>query len=52
MECCICGKEAGKYGNNSWPIYKDEVKKCCDTCNFMYVIPARLGMKVYLPKRQ
>ena len=33
MKCCICGKEITGYGNNPWPIIKDERMKCCDECN-------------------
>lgn len=44
MKCCICGGEIeNKFGwdrgNNALPI-KDG--RCCDTCNDMEVIPARL----------
>ena len=35
MKCCLCGKEAGKWGNSSWPISVNE-------CNRAYVIPARI----------
>ena len=42
MKCCICGTDVGKYGNNAWPIYWSTKKRCCDRCNFAYVIPARL----------
>ena len=42
MKCCICGADVGRYGNNPWPIYWDSKKRCCDKCNFAYVIPARL----------
>lgn len=42
MKCCICGADVGKYGNNPWPIYWDNKKRCYDKCNFTYVIPARL----------
>ncbi len=39
MKCCLCKKEAGKYGNNARPL-KDGI--CCDFCNSTKVIPARL----------
>lgn len=50
MKCCFCGKDVGAYGFNPWPIYKASEKTCCDRCNCAFVIPARLGLKVYPPK--
>lgn len=41
-KCCICGKEFVGWGNNPYPVNKDEDARCCDECNGMYVIPARL----------
>lgn len=40
--CCICGKEFIGWGNNPYPVVKDEDARCCDDCNVMYVIPARI----------
>ena len=40
--CCICGKTFNGYGNNPYPVSKDESAKCCDQCNLDAVIPARL----------
>lgn len=40
--CCICGKTFEGWGNNPYPVVKDEDARCCDDCNAMYVIPARL----------
>lgn len=40
-ECCICGKEIRKYGNNPYPVSVDGV--CCDACNITKVIPMRLS---------
>ena len=42
MKCCLCGKEAGKWGNSIWPISVNEDNRCCDECNRAYVIPARI----------
>lgn len=42
-KCCICGKMIKGYGNNPWPIVKDENAKCCDKCNDTKVIEARLS---------
>ena len=48
-DCCICGKpcepwheEPTGYGNNPDPLGV-EGDRCCDVCNNIYVIPARLG---------
>ena len=38
-KCCICKKKIVGYGNNAWPVRDG---RCCDTCNWEYVIPARL----------
>lgn len=38
--CCICGEKIEGYGNNPDPVKKKG--KCCDNCNSIYVIPARL----------
>lgn len=40
--CCICGCECeNKYGNNPWPVVKDEGAVCCNACDETVVIPAR-----------
>jgi len=41
MKCCICSKKIKtKYGNNAEPIKEG---RCCDLCNAIIVIPARLN---------
>lgn len=40
--CCICGKTFYGYGNNPWPLNKDEDARCCDECNNK-VIAARIA---------
>lgn len=40
--CCICKREFIGWGNNPWPVVKDETKKCCNNCNSEIVIPARI----------
>lgn len=41
--CCICGKECeNEFGNNPWPVSKKEEERCCDICNIIKVIPARI----------
>ena len=52
MKCCFCGKDAGKYGNDPWPIYWGDMKRCCDECNLTYVIPARLDARAVVTKIQ
>ena len=43
--CCICGKECeNEWGNNPWPINKNENARCCDKCNMSEVLSARLSM--------
>lgn len=41
--CCICGKKFTGWGNNPWPVVKDDDARCCDVCNDTEVIPARLA---------
>ena len=52
MKCCFCGGDAGKYGNDPWPIYWGGKKRCCDKCNLAYVIPARLDARAVVTKIQ
>lgn len=53
--CCICGKHECGYGNNpegaAWitevggePVFPefDIEDRCCDDCNWKYVIPGRM----------
>ena len=37
--CCICGIEYTGFGNNAQPVQDG---RCCNACNSLYVIPARL----------
>lgn len=45
LKCSICNNPipvngfGWAYGNNAQPVNDG---RCCDLCNFMYVIPARL----------
>lgn len=41
--CCICGKRYTGWGNNPWPVVKDENARCCDECNNNQVLSARLA---------
>ena len=38
-KCVLCGKVFEGFGNNPQPLADG---KCCDSCNFLKVIPARL----------
>lgn len=41
--CCFCGKECNDlYGNNPYPVSKNDKDRCCDFCNMTIVIPKRL----------
>lgn len=42
-KCCICGCEFTGWGNNPWPVVKDEDAYCCNDCDAMYVLPARIA---------
>ena len=44
FKCCICGKVFSGYGNNPWPVVKDEMARCCDHCNDTVVIPERINL--------
>lgn len=39
--CCICGKSFTGWANNPWPVKQDG--ECCDSCNFNFVLPARIA---------
>ena len=41
--CDICGMHYSNWGNNAHPY----PGRCCDACNTMYVIPARLARLPY-----
>ena len=43
--CPICGKEYEGYGNNADPIADGY---CCDECNRLLVIPARIRQMMEL----
>lgn len=43
MKCCICGREIKGYGNNPYPLVKDEEARCCDDCD-MLVIAERIRL--------
>lgn len=42
--CCICGGTFTGWGNNPWPVDKHPDHKCCDVCNGIYVVPARIDL--------
>lgn len=41
--CCICGRKFTGWGNDPWPVVKDEDARCCDDCNDSKVLEARLA---------
>ena len=48
FECCICGaKISDELGHNPYPVraeswYGERENRCCPTCNYQLVVPARL----------
>jgi len=42
QKCVICDDNILGYGNNPWPLFNDDEGECCQFCNDVYVIPARL----------
>lgn len=40
--CCFCNRAFKGWGNNPYPLNKDEKARCCDDCNANLVVPARL----------
>ena len=42
MKCCFCGAEIERMGNNPFPADMRDDVECCDHCNHVIVIPARL----------
>lgn len=40
--CCICGRNCTGWGNDPWPVVTEEDKECCEACNTLKVIPARI----------
>ena len=42
--CVICGNEIDGFGNNPAPVKESYSGRCCDVCNSIHVIPARLTM--------
>ena len=44
--CSICGGKFIGWGNNPWPVTEGENYRCCDACNEIHVIPARLERMV------
>lgn len=42
FQCCICGYVFEGFGNNPWPFRCGEDDRCCDKCNYEFVIPARI----------
>lgn len=43
FKCCLCGEDTEGFGNNPQPLAKNDNDRCCDDCNTLRVIPARLA---------
>ena len=43
FECSICKFRFRGYGNNPWPVTQGEDDRCCDDCNAIHVVPARIA---------
>ena len=41
--CSICGAGFTEWGNNPEPVKSFEEGECCNVCNEIHVIPARLA---------
>jgi hypothetical protein len=39
-QCVLCDKQFTEWGNNPWPLAENG--QCCDECDCLRVIPARL----------
>ena len=47
FKCCLCGIEVEGYGNDPSPIQtQNEDDECCDECNLVKVIPARIELVI------
>ena len=44
-KCEICGNNYKDYGHNARPVKEG---RCCDTCNYSVVIPARIEALIRL----
>ena len=50
--CNLCDISFHGYGNNPYPLCdKEDYKaKCCDSCNILKVLPARMGLIIHSKK--
>lgn len=39
--CVLCNARVSGWGNNPWPLANEG--KCCEVCNLLQVLPARLA---------
>jgi hypothetical protein len=44
LYCCICKEEISGYGNNPDPVRHSG--RCCNTCNSLLIVPARIRGEV------
>lgn len=40
--CSICGMPSRGFGHNPQPVRENYEDRCCETCNTIFVIPARI----------
>jgi hypothetical protein len=40
--CSICQREFEGFGHNPWPVVEAVAERCCDICDEMTVLPARI----------
>ena len=52
FKCCLCGCFFHGYGNNPYPLCPEDdyESRCCDECDNLYVIPARIEKILSLKK--
>lgn len=53
--CCLCDKYIGLFGCLSWPfVPPGDKRKCCDACDQLVIVPARLmlfSLRIKDPQR-
>ena len=42
-KCVLCGGDSTGWGNNPEPLKPFDAGRCCEACNTMMVIPARMA---------
>ncbi len=53
LRCCICQKKFVGFGHNPDPVNTRIGARCCNDCNYTYVIPERMRrFELGLPIRE